>query len=43
MLPTAWTVLQSAAGAAVAADDWPQPDPADAVRRLADDAVAALS
>jgi len=43
MLPTAWTVLQSAAGAAVAADGWPQPDPADAIRRLADDAVTALS
>ncbi|HEY3005695.1 MAG TPA: helix-turn-helix domain-containing protein [Kribbellaceae bacterium] len=43
MLPTAWAVLQDAAAGVAPAADWPQPDPAEAVRRLADEALTALS
>ena len=43
MLPTAWAVLQESCDSAVVADGWPEPDPAEAVRRLADDVLAALS
>lgn len=43
ILPTAAAVLESAAGPARAPSGWPQPDPAEAVRRLADAALAALA
>jgi tetratricopeptide (TPR) repeat protein len=43
MLPTAWAVLQESCESASAAPGWPEPDPAESVRRLADDVLAALS
>ncbi|ADB31448.1 transcriptional regulator, XRE family [Kribbella flavida DSM 17836] len=43
MLPTAWAVLQESCASASEAAGWPEPDPADAVRRLADDVLTALS
>lgn len=43
MLPTAWAVLQESCASAPAAEGWPLPDPAEAVRRLADEVLAALS
>ncbi len=43
MLPTALAVLRRSAGDVAAASDWPQPEPAEAVRRLADQALSALS
>jgi hypothetical protein len=43
MLPTAWAVLQESCTSASEADGWPQPDPAAAVQRLANDVLAALS
>jgi tetratricopeptide (TPR) repeat protein len=43
MLPTAWAVLQESCETASAADGWPEPDPAAAVQRLANDVLAALS
>jgi tetratricopeptide (TPR) repeat protein len=42
MLPTAWAVLQESGDRASMAEGWPEPDPADAVRRLADEVLAAL-
>lgn len=42
MLPTAWTLLQEYAVGVTAASGWPEPDPADAIRRLADDVLTAL-
>jgi ATP/maltotriose-dependent transcriptional regulator MalT len=43
MLPTAWAVLQESCERAPAADGWPEPDPAAAVQRLANDVLTALS
>jgi hypothetical protein len=43
MLPTAWTMLQDVSAGAAMAEGWPKPDPAEAVRRLADDVLTALS
>jgi tetratricopeptide (TPR) repeat protein len=43
MLPTAWAVLQESCDGAQPAAGWPEPDPAESVRRLADDVLAALS
>jgi tetratricopeptide (TPR) repeat protein len=43
MLPTAWAVLQQTCDTAIPAEGWPLPDPADAIGRLADDVLAALS
>ena len=43
MLPTAWAVLQESCDSASVADGWPEPDPAAAVQRLANDVLAALS
>lgn len=43
MLPTAWAVLQEVCGGVTPADGWPAEDPAEAVRRLADDVLLALS
>jgi hypothetical protein len=43
MLPSAWAVLQESCKTASEAAGWPQPDPAEAVRRLADDVLTALS
>jgi tetratricopeptide (TPR) repeat protein len=43
MLPTAWAVLQESCSRATMAPGWPEPDPAAAVQRLANDAAAALS
>lgn len=43
MLPTAWALLQEACDTASPASGWPEPDPAEAVRRLADDVLSALS
>jgi predicted ATPase len=43
MLPTAWAVLQDSCDGARPAAGWPEPDPAESVRRLADDVLAALS
>ncbi|MET9275919.1 helix-turn-helix domain-containing protein [Kribbella sp. NPDC003557] len=43
MLPTAWAVLQESCASASVADGWPEPDPAAAVQRLANDVLAALS
>jgi len=42
MLPTAWAVLQSACDVEPVAG-WPEPDPAAAVCRMADDVLTALS
>jgi predicted ATPase len=43
MLPSAWAVLQESWTTASEAEGWPEPDPAGAVRRLADDVLTALS
>ena len=43
MLPSAWAVLQESCKTASEASGWPEPDPAEAVRRLADDVLTALS
>ncbi len=43
ILPTALAVLIEAAVGVTPAPDWPQPDPAEAVRHLADEALAALT
>ena len=43
MLPTAWAVLQESCASASVADGWPEPDPAAAVQRLANDVLVALS
>ncbi len=43
MLPTALAVLRQSAGDVAPASDWPQPEPAEALRRLADQALGALS
>jgi hypothetical protein len=43
MLPTAWAVLEEVCGGAPMAADWPEPEPAQVVLRLADDVLAALS
>ena len=43
MLPTAWAVLQESCASASVAEGWPEPDPAAAVQRLANDVLAALS
>ena len=43
MLPTAWAVLQESCESASVAPGWPEPDPAESVRRLADDVLTALS
>jgi tetratricopeptide (TPR) repeat protein len=43
MLPTAWAVLQESCSTATVAPGWPEPNPAESVRRLADDVLAALS
>jgi predicted ATPase/transcriptional regulator with XRE-family HTH domain/tetratricopeptide (TPR) repeat protein len=43
MLPSAWAVLQESCASASVADGWPEPDPAAAVQRLANDVLAALS
>jgi predicted ATPase len=43
MLPTAWTMLQDVSAGTAMAEGWPEPDPAEAVRRLADDVLTALS
>jgi tetratricopeptide (TPR) repeat protein len=43
MLPTAWAVLQESCDTASVADGWPEPDPAAAVQRLANDVLTALS
>ena len=43
MLPTAWAVLQESCDSASVADGWPEPDPAAAVQRLANDVLAALA
>ena len=43
MLPTALAVLHQSADDVAPASDWPQPEPAEAIRRLADQALAALS
>lgn len=43
MLPTAWEVLQESCESAQVADGWPEPEPAESVRRLADDVLTALS
>jgi hypothetical protein len=43
MLPTAWAVLQESCSTASVADGWPEPDPAAAVQRLANDVLSALS
>ncbi|MEV6286535.1 helix-turn-helix domain-containing protein [Kribbella sp. NPDC051770] len=43
MLPSAWAVLQESCSSATQAPGWPEPDPAEAVRRLADDVLRALS
>jgi predicted ATPase len=43
MLPTAWAVLQESCESAPVAEGWPLPDPAEAVRHMADELLAALS
>ncbi|MEV6415400.1 helix-turn-helix domain-containing protein [Kribbella sp. NPDC051718] len=43
MLPTAWAVLQESCESAPMANGWPLPDPAEAVRQMADDLLTALS
>ncbi|GAB3829257.1 ATP-binding protein [Kribbella italica] len=43
MLPTAWAVLQESCSSASQAPGWPEPNPAESVRRLADDVLRALS
>ncbi|WP_145813193.1 helix-turn-helix domain-containing protein [Kribbella amoyensis] len=43
MLPTAWAVLQESCERATTAEGWPENDPAESVRRLADDVLIALS
>jgi predicted ATPase/transcriptional regulator with XRE-family HTH domain len=43
MVPTAWAVLQESCASAIAADGWPEPDPAASVQRLANDVLTALS
>jgi tetratricopeptide (TPR) repeat protein len=43
MLPTAWAVLQESCASASVAEGWPEPDPAAAVQRLANDVLVALS
>ncbi|ONI76624.1 XRE family transcriptional regulator [Kribbella sp. ALI-6-A] len=43
MLPTAWAVLQESCSTASVAPGWPEPNPAESVRRLADDVLTALS
>ncbi|MEJ1110695.1 MULTISPECIES: ATP-binding protein [unclassified Kribbella] len=43
MLPTVWAVLQESCERASVADGWPEPDPAAAVQRLANDVLTALS
>lgn len=43
MAPTAWAVLQESCDSASVADGWPEPDPAAALQRLANDVLASLS
>ncbi|MFI7062673.1 ATP-binding protein [Kribbella sp. NPDC050124] len=43
MAPTAWAVLQESCDSASVADGWPEPDPAAALQRLANDVLIALS
>nr|WP_133805621.1 helix-turn-helix domain-containing protein [Kribbella sp. VKM Ac-2527] len=43
MLPSAWAILQESCKTASEASGWPSADPAEAVRRLADDVLTALS
>ena len=43
MLPTAWAELQESCESAQVAEGWPESDPAEGVRRLADDVLTALS